>query len=162
MRFTLTLALSRGARVSFPMMDNFFVGDGVPYVPNWLAKNQDNFPITDNFFVGDGLLDVPYWLAKNHDNFPIIDNSVVGDGVLAKHAESTRRRRPENGLQKIKIILPMICFHICAIYPHPPLSRGARVSFPMMDNSVVGDGVLAKHAESTRRRRPVLACKKSR
>ena len=56
---------------------------------------------------------------------PITDNFFVGDGVLAKHAESTRRRRPENGLQKIKIILPMICFHICAIYSHPdPLPRG--------------------------------------
>jgi len=65
--FTLTLALSRGARVSFPMMDNSF----------------------------------------------------VGDGVLAKHAESTRRRRPESACKKIKIILPMICFHICAIFPHP-------------------------------------------
>ena len=45
------------------------------------------------------------------------------------------------GLQKIKIILPMIFFHICAIFPHPPLSLGARVSLPMIGNSVVGDGV---------------------
>jgi len=46
--FTLTLSLSRGARVSLLMIDNFFEGDGVRDVPNRLAKNQDNF--TDDFF----------------------------------------------------------------------------------------------------------------
>jgi len=58
-----------------------------------------------------------------------------------KHAEATRRRRPESACKKIKIILPMICFHICAIYPHRPLSRRARVFLPITDNSFVEDGV---------------------
>ena len=58
-------------------------------------------------------------------SLPMIGNSFVGDDVLAKHAEFTRRRRPESACKKIKIILPMICFHICAIFPHPvPLPRG--------------------------------------
>ena len=51
------------------MIGNSFVGDGVPDVPYWLAKNQDNFPMMDNYFVGDGVRDVPNWLAKNQDNF---------------------------------------------------------------------------------------------
>ncbi|HPJ64634.1 MAG TPA: hypothetical protein PK243_03830, partial [Flexilinea sp.] len=46
--FPLTLTLSHRARVSLPMMDNSFVGDGVLDVPYWLAKNQDNF--TDDLF----------------------------------------------------------------------------------------------------------------